>query len=250
LATVRKATSKVDGKIYCVKEVTTSALKTSQIKQLKSEGELLKSLNHPNIIKAYDTFQTKDHIYIILELCTGGSIQHDVDSNGTYTEQRAIPIVRQILSALNHMHKKFVSHRDLKPENILYSNESKTQIKIIDFGFGKEYGGEQNLLFTHLGTWNYMAPEMRESDEQYDYEKIDIWAAGCVMYFLLYGHPPFHKSLKALDDYVENGKFPFENTTVQVSEEAKSLFVKLLAPEASARPSASVALTHPWLNDK
>ena len=108
-----------------------------------AEIAIMRMLDHPNIIKLYETFEDARNIYLVMELCTGGELfDRIVDSATGFSEKVAAKLVRQILQGLFYMHKQCIAHRDLKPENFLMQNEkhvSESALKIIDFGLSKQF---------------------------------------------------------------------------------------------------------------
>lgn len=106
---------------------------------------------------------------------------------GYLSEERAAPIIWDLVSALNYLHSHRVLHRDLKPQNILL--DSKNRAKLCDFGFARNMSTGTHVLTSIKGTPLYMAPELIE-EQPYDY-KADLWSLGCIMYELLVGAPPF-----------------------------------------------------------
>lgn len=92
---------------------------------LVSEVNILKTLDHPNIIKVYEFYQDKNFFYIVSELCTGGELFDRISSEKIISEGEASNIINQILCVLNYCHSKGVMHRDLKPENLLYDTKGK-----------------------------------------------------------------------------------------------------------------------------
>lgn len=101
---------------------------------------VLKNLDHAHIVKAIETFEYRNQIFIVQELCSGG----DLYGRDPYTEDQAARIVSSILSAVAYMHSKNVAHRDLKYENILFvDNSPQSEIKLIDFGLSKKFGNDQ-----------------------------------------------------------------------------------------------------------
>ena len=132
-------------------------VKEDKIAQLKNEVEILKTLDHQNIIKAYETFNTKRQIMMIMELCTGG----DLHARMPYTEAQVADIVRQMLSAIRYIHARHIVHRDLKLENVMFeSTHPEAAIKVIDFGLSKSYSpNSHHILTERVGTLYSMSPE-------------------------------------------------------------------------------------------
>ena len=107
------------------------------LKKIKEEIKILAKLDHPNICKYYETYESPKSFYIIMEYCGGGDLFDRITQrDGEMTELSAAEIMKKLFQAINHCHSKNVAHRDLKPENIMYS-EDGSDIKIIDFGLSK-----------------------------------------------------------------------------------------------------------------
>ena len=126
---------------------------------LKEEAELMLQLDHPNIVKIVETFQTEHALHIVMQLVRGGDLFDRIIDRGFYDEERARKVMGKILSAVQYLHSKQIIHRDLKPENILlvYPDDD-TEIKITDFGLAKR--ASQEGLKTFCGTPQYFAPEV------------------------------------------------------------------------------------------
>jgi len=115
------------------------------LKKLKSEIKILSKLDHPNICKYYETYESPNYVYLIMEYCGGGDLFDRITSQkegSNFSEQKAAIIMKKLFLAINHCHTNGVVHRDLKPENIMYkenknSNSSIDDVKIIDFGLSK-----------------------------------------------------------------------------------------------------------------
>ena len=105
------------------------------------DGEIaiLKKLDHPNIIKIYETFEENKNYFLVTELCKGGELFEQIEKQGSYSEYDAAGIVLQILKATSYCHTMGIVHRDLKPENILFDSENDNSLKLIDFGTSIEY---------------------------------------------------------------------------------------------------------------
>ena len=142
---------------------------------LENEFEILKQVDHPNIIKFYEMFVDEKNYHLVTEFCGGGELYDHIIDKGKFSEPLAAKIMKQILSAIKHLHDRNICHRDLKPENILFESKSKeAQVKLIDFGLSKYFkvqtakvvDPDRKLMKTKIGTPYYMAPEVL--DGSYD----------------------------------------------------------------------------------
>ena len=103
---------------------------------LKDEIKTLASLDHPNIVKYYETYESPNYLYLVMEYCEGGELfKRLTEKREEFTQEKAAHIMKSLFLAVNHLHSKGIAHRDLKPENIMYSSDER--IKIIDFGLSK-----------------------------------------------------------------------------------------------------------------
>jgi calcium-dependent protein kinase len=206
-----------------------------------NEINIMKSLDHPNIIRIYEYFQDEKHIFIVMELAQGGELFDKIIEVHHFNEEVASRILYQLLSAVNYLHKHNIVHRDLKPENILYDGNN---IKIIDFGTSREFNGKSRMK-TLYGTSYYIAPEV--INQSYT-EKCDEWSCGVIMYILLSGVPPFNGSTDdEIMKEVKTGKFTFDIPEFKnVSLKAKKLIERLLAYNVKYRITAEEALNDDW----
>lgn len=118
---------------------------------LREEAEMMRALDHPNIIRIIDTFETDNILFIVMELVRGGDLFDRIVERGRYSEDSARAVMKRVLSAVSYLHSKDIIHRDLKPENILLLDPSDdTEIKITDFGLAKRTN--QEGLKTFCGT--------------------------------------------------------------------------------------------------
>ena len=213
-----------------------------------NEIELLKTVDHPNIIKIFDCYYDKTFYYLIEEYCSGGDLFDYIQREHFFTEQKAAIIFKQLLSAVNHLHKKNIIHRDLKPENIVFI-KTKNQdifIKLIDFGASITFKGK--YLTQELGTIYYMAPEVFMNNYK---EKSDIWSCGIILYTMLCGHPPFMGSdEKNIRSKILHSKLSFPTKDFKnISTEAIDFIKTLLNYDPNFRPSAEEALNNIWLKN-
>jgi calcium-dependent protein kinase len=102
--------------------------------RLKYEIDILKNLDHPNIVKLFEVFEDRNFMYLVTELCSGGELFDEIVARKHFTEKDAASVIKQVLSAVSYCHSKKVAHRDLKPENILLDQKKNDMIKVIDFG--------------------------------------------------------------------------------------------------------------------
>lgn len=229
-----------------LKTIKKSLLKTEE--QVREEMEIMKLLDHPNIVRLYETFEDIRNIYLVLELCVGGELFDRILAGGKFTEHESAHSVQQMLRALNYLHQNWIMHRDLKPENWLLASDAavgKTELKLIDFGLAKRFSPGV-FASTKAGTPYYVAPEVLEGRYA---EKSDVWSIGVIMYVLLGGCLPFQgNDTMATLDAVKQAKPSFTNKEWKdISSEAKSLQKALLTRDPDSRPSAAEALQSEWI---
>ena len=241
---------KQTGHIYACKKMNKKQITNKQ--RFKTEIDLLKATDHPNIVKLYGIFEDNIFLHLIMEECTGGEFFDRLATRAKdlnmYTEKDAGRIFKQILGAVNYLHAHGVCHRDLKPENILFSTiEEDSQLKLIDFGLSKVFNGDDNTMKGTVGTTFYMAPEVITG--KYN-EKCDVWACGVILYIMLCGKPPFYsKNEVELKQKICEMKYDFNFPEFQnISEEAKDLIRSILVPKET-RPSIAEVLEHKWIKE-
>jgi len=245
---VRIASRKTNGKKYAIKCISKKTIQKSELTLLEREMDIMKKLQHPNIIQLMEVLDTADTLFLVLEFAEGGELFDAIVNRGFYSESDAAKIVYQILDAILYTHNHGIAHRDLKPENLLIAHDDgKELIKIADFGLSKEFGAEQ--MMTSCGTPDYVAPEVL-SGEVYA-SGVDIWSIGVITYVLLCGFPPFFgETQKELFDNILSATFDFPNPEWKgVSTEAKNFISKMLVVDPDVRYSAEQCLQDPWITD-
>ena len=219
--------------------------------EIKNEINILRKLDHPNILKINDFFSTKKEYFLITEFCPEGELFYEIKNFAPFDEALAGWYMKQILSAVNYCHKSKIIHRDLKPENILIYQRNKkgfNSIKIIDFGTAILFNKKDKNL---AGSIYYLAPEIISKNRKYT-EKCDIWSCGIIMYILLTGKPPFNGDSdeeilkKILQNRLDLEKYPWS----VISLKAKDLIKKLLETDTKKRITAEEALNHEWFKCK
>ena len=211
------------------------------------EIEILKEIDHMNIIKIYEYYEDNDNYYLITEYISGGELYDTIIKWSFFDEINAKKIFRQIISAVAYMHNENIIHRDLKPENILVDSDKGDEItiKLIDFGTSN-YFEKNKKLKLQVGSPYYIAPEVLEGNYN---EKCDIWSCGCILYVMLVGYPPFEaNSTDELLKKVKKGKYDLSGDDWEyVSLEAKDLIKRMLEKKPSERISANEILKHSWM---
>jgi len=249
-AVVRKVQRKSDGKFFAAKIITKKAMKPKDLKQLGDEVDILKQLSHPNINRLVETFDTKNHLYIVLELLSGENLFENIVKQKNYTEFDAAHVVKQVARACEYMHPRGVIHRDLKPENLVYLDAKREHICVTDFGLSKSVENEGDLMKTACGTPAFVAPEILRQ-ERYD-SQVDMWSLGVILYTMLCGYPPFiEKNLPTLYKTIKSGKVKFDKRYwSKISPEAKDCVIGLLTVDATKRLNPVELLQHKWVNMK
>eukprot|EP00922_Rhytidocystis_sp_ex-Travisia-forbesii_P018963 GHVS01028161.1.p1 GENE.GHVS01028161.1~~GHVS01028161.1.p1 ORF type:complete len:704 (+),score=129.27 GHVS01028161.1:94-2205(+) len=244
--------------VLCVDKVTKAERAVKMIKKsptsagadgkLLLEVELLKLLDHPNIMKLYEFFEDNQFFYIVSEVYSGGELFDAIIDRQKFSEKDAANCMKQVLSGVSYLHKHKQVHRDLKPENLLLdSSADDAIIKIVDFGLAAHFTA-QEILKEKLGTAYYIAPEVLQSN--YD-QQCDVWSCGVILYVLLCGYPPFNGATDPeIMDKVRLGEFRFLDADwKEVSEDAKSLIREMLTIDTKKRITSAAALRHKWIVD-
>ena len=225
------------------------AMKITNKKSVSSkyEIEILRKISHPNITNIFEIFEDSKKYYIIMEFLEGGELFDAITSIGSFSEESACQIMKQILSAIFYLHSSNIVHRDLKPENIMLLQKPQNDnyhIKLIDFGTAKEFKpGKKMCKF--IGTSYYIAPEVLK--ERYD-EKCDVWSCGIILYILLCGYPPFNGNTNVeIFQAIQNQNPIFTGEEWEdITSEAKDLIKLMLKKNPNERWSAEQCLKHKW----
>ncbi|KAF2669491.1 Pkinase-domain-containing protein [Microthyrium microscopicum] len=262
-----------------IKVVRKFEMNSSQRSNILKEVQIMRQLDHPNIVKLVDFHESRQYYFIILELCPGGELFHQIVRLTYFSEDLSRHVILQVAKALEYLHETAgVVHRDIKPENLLFypaplipsksrklkptDEEDKADegefvpgvgaggigvIKIADFGLSKVIWDSQTM--TPCGTVGYTAPEIVK-DERYS-KSVDMWAMGCVLYTLLCGFPPFYdESIQTLTEKVARGQYTFLSPWWdEISQSAKDLISHLLTVDPDKRYDIHQFLDHPWIRE-
>eukprot|EP00812_Abedinium_dasypus_P002377 NODE_128_length_2006_cov_280.320349.p2 GENE.NODE_128_length_2006_cov_280.320349~~NODE_128_length_2006_cov_280.320349.p2 ORF type:complete len:551 (-),score=189.21 NODE_128_length_2006_cov_280.320349:308-1960(-) len=227
------------------------------LERLVNEVEIMKNMDHPNIIKLYETFEDQDHSYFVMELCEGGDLFDEIHKVKAFTEQTAAAVMKQIFSGVHYMHTQCVCHRDLKPEHFLFVTKDPIEqniLKIVNFGSAYDFTCGK-IPNPEMGSRDYMSPEQHDFTGFFN-NAVDLWACGVVLYILLAGRLPFTPNHRlpepartsAFVRDVRSAEPSFKASEWQdVPEDAKDLVRQLLAKDPDDRYTAKQALDHEWV---
>ena len=218
--------------------------------EIKDEIEILKSLDHPDIVRIIESYNTKDSYVLITEYCEGGELYDQVRNQ--LSETQIAVIFKQLLSGLAYLHSHNIVHRDLKLENILIQEIEKSKttgedlfnIKIIDFGTARIFDSKKKPQ-SIVGSSYYIAPEVL--NQRYGKE-CDLWSVGVILYMFIVGHAPFDGcDDEEITGNIQKGVYSKEDRRwKKASKEVKDLIQKLLIYSPKKRLTALQALKHPW----
>eukprot|EP00566_Odontella_aurita_P004014 CAMPEP_0113570380 /NCGR_PEP_ID=MMETSP0015_2-20120614/24932_1 /TAXON_ID=2838 /ORGANISM="Odontella" /LENGTH=1169 /DNA_ID=CAMNT_0000473145 /DNA_START=72 /DNA_END=3581 /DNA_ORIENTATION=- /assembly_acc=CAM_ASM_000160 len=253
---VRLIAHKKTGVKYAVKCLDLGLVETEEgLQQLREEIYIMCQLDHPNIVRLEEVYESLSEIYLVQELCVGGELFDRLDEQPDYhyTEAQCARLVKQMLNSVRYIHSKGIIHRDLKLENFLFSStEANSELKMIDFGLSKHFKfGE--VQHEAVGTPYTVAPEVIRGC--YD-ERCDVWAIGVITFLLLSGDPPFGgcggpEPLMTVRENILRGQFEFEPEDVweNVSPQAIEFIKKLLVTDPNHRPTARETQRSSWLKE-
>ncbi|KAL5529624.1 hypothetical protein ACEPAG_5609 [Sanghuangporus baumii] len=222
--------------------------KKSMLEALEREIDLLRELQHENIVQYLDSSSDDKHLYIFLEYVPGGSVTALLRNYGAFEEALCRHFVRQILQGLNYLHSRDIIHRDIKGANILVDN--KGGIKISDFGISKKV--EETFLGGHArghrpslqGSVYWMAPEVVK--QLAHTRKADIWSVGCLVVEMLTGNHPY-PTLNQMQAIFKIGSSAKPTVPSDISPECEDFLQKTFEVKHEARPDADELLQHPWI---
>ncbi|KAK2974824.1 hypothetical protein RJ640_005608 [Escallonia rubra] len=274
------------GNLYACKSILKRKLVSKNDKEdIKREIQIMQHLSgQPNIVEFKGSYEDRQSVHLVMELCAGGELFDRIIAQGHYSERAAATICRQIVRVVHVCHFMGVVHRDLKPENFLLSSKGEgATLKATDFGLSV-YIEEGKVYRDIVGSAYYVAPEVLRRSYG---KEIDIWSAGVILYILLSGVPPFWagkdknsfalvvyyfvlmssyylplwmrnkiyyysaaETEKGIFDAILQGELDFESQPwPSISSSAKDLVRKMLTLNPKTRITSAQVLEHPWLRE-
>lgn len=226
---------------FCAKVIFSKAI--SYQLTYTSELQVLIDLDHPNIIRLYDTFTNSNILFLILELCKNGSLKKEIDKKGPLDPYHLKLYSSQILMAIQYCHLRGIAHRDIKPDNIFLTDQGIC--KLADFGLSRHVPDGAKLR-QPCGSFAFFSPEI-VSDKLFDPLKADIWAAGVSFYYFATGMLPWHFTDEdSLRKAIISGIF---DAPSEIDPLFLELITSMLALDPLKRPTATQLLNSPYFRD-
>ncbi|KAM9780988.1 serine/threonine-protein kinase 36-like isoform 2-T2 [Syngnathus typhle] len=239
---VHKGMKKFTGQVVALKFMPKMGRSSKELQSLKKEIEIMSNLQHPNIVKFYDSFETETEVVVVTEYAEGQLFQI-IEDDGSLPENQVCEIACQLVSALYYLHSRRILHRDMKPQNILFDKNGV--VKLCDFGFARAMSVSTMVLTSIKGTPLYMSPEL-VAEKPYDHTA-DLWSLGCILYELLTGVPPFYtNSIFHLVQLIVKDPIKWPDT---MSSTCMSFLKGLLTKDPQKRLSWPELLHHPFVAD-
>ena len=245
---IKLGINKKTNKKVAIKIMSKSNMANDDLELVRTEIEILKICQHPNIIQLYDVFENINYFYIIMEYCSGGDLFSYLEKrNFRLPENQACKFMHKMCAAIYYIHQYGIAHRDLKPENVLMtSKDENADLRILDFGLSKIIGPDEKCTEPY-GTLSYVAPEVL-LDIPYGKE-VDLWSLGVIAYLMLSGSLPFddRESEEEIARKTVSEDPPYKGSIwKKISDEAKDFIKKLLVKNPEKRMNVKEALQHEW----
>lgn len=248
---VYKAEQRAMGRIVAIKIIARRYTSNPEaVERFRREVRAAGKLNHPNIVTAHDADEANGLHFLVMEFVEGISLDRVVQKRGPLAVATACQCIRQAAQGLQHAFEKGMVHRDIKPHNLMVTR--KGQIKVLDFGLARVVAeadppplpgssdpraGMVTSASLVMGTPDYLAPEQARNSHEVDI-RADIYALGCVFYFLLTGRPPYAGFELALDKmlaHVQGDPEPIRKLRPEVPTDVADILARMLAKNRGAR---------------
>ncbi|KAL8810651.1 MAG: hypothetical protein Q9223_003804 [Gallowayella weberi] len=280
-ATVYKAARRADGELFAAKEIQKKAFAKGGVldRRVDQELNIIKQLQHDNIVRYIEHQDTTEFLYIVMELVPEGDLQTVLQTHRCISGFQGQSVASQMCEALKYLHDRNITHRDIKPDNILIQSSDPYVFKLSDFGLSKVVEDNKTFLNSFCGTYLYCAPEVYPGYHQYATgdskpepkgrrakgrssikpkpmqpytTAVDTWSLAAVLYHLLCGDPPYTGSTqdygaRILDSMMSKPVDYGKLLKVGASPDAIDFISKMLIIDPSMRMSDDDCLAHPWV---
>eukprot|EP01022_Parablepharisma_sp_SALTPOND_P023271 TRINITY_DN48773_c0_g1_i1.p1 TRINITY_DN48773_c0_g1~~TRINITY_DN48773_c0_g1_i1.p1 ORF type:complete len:1056 (+),score=68.53 TRINITY_DN48773_c0_g1_i1:242-3169(+) len=235
-------------KLIVIKQIPTEEKKEESA---RAEINLLREIDHENIVRLLDTIYEEEYTYLIYEYCRGGDmVKYINDHGGKLDEHKVKNFIRQIVRGYGELRKRFIAHRDIKPENLFihYKNAAALKIdeptiKLGDFGIACDITFQK--IRKLIGTKSYMAPEILRRNAKYNY-LVDIWSLGATMYTMLHGRSPFEDFDEEVLKGIDQGKYTVRQDLTMYCVD---FLCGCLQDDPTRRLTFEEIMAHPFLTD-
>lgn len=239
------------GSESAIKLIRKENVDAEKLSKIKREISVLKSLNHPYIVKLVEVIETQNYIGIVLEFASGGELFDHILAHRYLKEREASRLFAQLICGVDYLHRNKIIHRDLKLENLLL--DRNRNIIITDFGFANQFGKHgEDLMATSCGSPCYAAPELVVSDGMYVGSAVDVWSCGVILYAMLAGFLPYDDdpanpegdNINLLYKYILSTPLSFPE---YIGSDARDLLRRMLVPDPAKRCKVKDIMNHRWL---
>jgi serine/threonine protein kinase len=237
---------KIRRALVCVKVIKIRNIPKKEREATRMEVDLLRRLNHPNIVRYMDSFLSRngDSLCICMEYCDGGDLASQIKAarRNLFSESKILHYFVQMALGLHYMHQNKVLHRDLKTQNVFLLGNGR--LVLGDLGISKVLDGTMDFAQTCIGTPYYMSPEIFKN-KPYSY-KSDVWALGCVLYEMTTLNHAFDAgSLNGLAQKIIKGRYP--PIATKYSKHLRDLISSMLNISPNSRPDLDQILRKPFI---
>ena len=237
---VYKGRRKFCGQVVALKFIPTGGRSERDLQALRQEIEILRTLQHENIVLMLDYFETESEIIVVTEYAQG-ELFEVLEDDRSLPEEEVRIIARQLVQALYYLHSNRVIHRDMKPQNVLLGAGSR--VMLCDFGFARAMSQHTTVLTSIKGTPLYMSPELVQ-EQPYDH-RADLWSLGIILFELFAGQPPFYtNNIYTLISLIVQQEVQFPP---QMSPAFRSFLSGLLRKNPEHRLGWPHLLQHPFI---
>ena len=251
MAEVRKGTDTRLGRVVAVKRLRTDLASDATFQaRFRREAQSAASLNHPAIVAVYDTGEEPaadgsgvSQPYIVMEFVAGRTLRDILREGRKILPERALEITSGVLAALDYSHRAGIIHRDIKPGNVMLTPSG--DVKVMDFGIARAISDASSTMTQTaavVGTAQYLSPEQARG-ETVD-SRSDVYSAGCLLYELLTGRPPFvgDSPVAVAYQHVREPAVPPSDHDTELPPEIDAIVMKALAKRVEERYQSAAAM--------